>query len=85
MKRPDAIALKLIRMTIGSCLLVLGLAGLFMPVVPGWLLIIPALALLAKDFAWAEHLHLSVKQRFDRAVGAFEQRRQDPDAERDAA
>lgn len=40
----------------GAVLLVVGLAGLIIPVVPGWLLILPGLAILAGEFVWARRL-----------------------------
>ncbi len=80
------VAAKLVRTVIGSVLLLVGIVGLFMPVLPGWLLIIPGLAVLARDFAWAERLHLAVKERFERARQRFETGRGDDiAAERDAA
>jgi hypothetical protein len=48
---------KRIAVTIAGSLLVLaGLAGLILPIVPGWLLIIPGLALLATEYVWAQRL-----------------------------
>lgn len=85
MKRPDAIVAKLVRTTLGSVLVAVGLAGLFIPVLPGWLLIIPGLAVLARDFTWAERLHLTVRQRIDRARNTFSYRSSEDGAERDAA
>ncbi len=77
---------KVIRTVVGSLLLVLGVVGLFMPVMPGWLLIIPGLALLAKDFVWAERLQTAARTRLDRARDAFDNRHSEPEeAERDAA
>ena len=40
----------------GTILVVGGLIGLLLPVVPGWLLIIPGLAILATEFVWARRL-----------------------------
>jgi hypothetical protein len=40
----------------GSFLVLAGLAGLILPIVPGWLLIIPGLALLATEYVWAQRL-----------------------------
>jgi uncharacterized protein (TIGR02611 family) len=85
MRRPDAIVMKVIRTVVGSLLLVLGVVGIFMPVIPGWLFIIPGLALLARDFAWAERLQTAARQRLDRARNAFDDRHSEPEAERDAA
>lgn len=79
------VAVKLIRATSGVVLLLVGIVGLFMPVLPGWLLIIPGLALLARDFAWAERVHVSVKERFHRARQMFDGGESDTVAERDAA
>lgn len=85
MRRPDAIVLKLVRMTLGTTLVAVGLAGLFIPVMPGWLLIVPGLALLARDFAWAERLHQTIKHRIDQARASMAHRNPDDAAERDAA
>jgi uncharacterized membrane protein YbaN (DUF454 family) len=85
MRRPDAIVLKLVRMTLGTTLVAVGLAGLFIPVMPGWLLIIPGLAVLARDFAWAERLHLSIKRRFEQARASMAHRNPEDAADRDAA
>jgi hypothetical protein len=40
----------------GFTLVLLGIAGLALPIVPGWLLIIPGLALLATEYVWARRL-----------------------------
>lgn len=36
----------LLRKTVGICLLVIGIIGLIVPIVPGWLFIIPGLIIL---------------------------------------
>ena len=38
---------------VGFGLLAVGLAGLVLPLLPGWLLIIAALAVLATEYGWA--------------------------------
>jgi uncharacterized protein (TIGR02611 family) len=40
----------------GTILVLAGIIGLFLPVVPGWLMIIPGLAILATEFVWARRL-----------------------------
>ena len=40
----------------GTILLLGGLVGLLLPIVPGWLLIIAGLAVLASEFVWAARL-----------------------------
>ncbi len=41
---------------LGSLLVLTGLAGWILPVLPGWLFMIPGLALLAGEFMWAQNL-----------------------------
>lgn len=41
---------------VGTILLIGGIVGLLLPVVPGWLLIIPGLAILGTEFVWARRL-----------------------------
>jgi hypothetical protein len=38
----------------GSALLLLGIAGLLVPILPGWALIIGGLLVLGREFAWAD-------------------------------
>ncbi|MCA1736414.1 MAG: PGPGW domain-containing protein [Actinobacteria bacterium] len=40
----------------GTVLVLGGVIGLLLPVVPGWLLIIPGLAILGTEFVWAATL-----------------------------
>jgi len=47
----------------GFVLLLAGLAGLLLPIVPGWLLIIPGLALLATEYVWAQRLLRVAKEK----------------------
>jgi uncharacterized membrane protein YbaN (DUF454 family) len=54
---------------VGFALLTVGLAGLALPVLPGWPLLIVGLTLLALEFAWAERM-------LERAVDRMERVRQ---------
>jgi len=47
----------------GTVLVLAGIIGLLLPVVPGWLLIIAGLAILATEFVWARRLLDSAKAR----------------------
>ncbi|CAN5798465.1 hypothetical protein BH23ACT5_BH23ACT5_24490 [soil metagenome] len=47
---------RLARITAGGVLVVVGLVGLVMPVMPGWLFIIPGLTLWSSEFRWAARL-----------------------------
>jgi uncharacterized protein (TIGR02611 family) len=41
---------------VGALLLLLGIAGLALPVLPGWLLIFAGLAVLSTEYIWAERM-----------------------------
>lgn len=59
---------RIARITAGGVLLALGLVGLVLPVMPGWLLIIPGLSLLAGEFVWAARLRDGARERLRRAT-----------------
>jgi uncharacterized protein (TIGR02611 family) len=48
---------------VGSVLILAGIAGLALPILPGWLLIIAGLAVLATEYAWAERALDSAKKK----------------------
>lgn len=48
--------MRLIRLVGGGVLLASGLVGLVLPILPGWLLIIPGLSLWSTEFVWAARL-----------------------------
>ena len=56
------IAIRLVRMTAGSILLLAGLSMLALPG-PGWLTIAGGLLILSKDFVWAERALDQVRRR----------------------
>lgn len=47
----------------GWILLFVGLVGLIMPVMPGWVFIIPGLVILSDHFTWARHLLAWLKDK----------------------
>ena len=47
----------------GFALILTGIAGLALPILPGWLLIIAGLAVLATEYAWAERALNSAKKK----------------------
>lgn len=47
----------------GVFLMVVGLAGLVLPVLPGWLLIVAGLGLLATEYTWARRVVLVARRR----------------------
>lgn len=65
MERAPHPALRLARLVGGGVLLVSGLAGLVLPVLPGWLLIIPGLGLWSHEFAWAARLRHRTRAKLE--------------------
>ena len=53
-RRP--LIVRVILVVVGTILLLGGLIGLLLPIVPGWLMIIPGLAILGTEFVWARRL-----------------------------
>ncbi len=54
--------------SVGGSLVLIGLTGLVLPVIPGIPLMIAGFALLASEFAWAEVLLNRTKHHVNRAV-----------------
>ena len=50
----------------GFAVLIVGVAGLALPFLPGWALIAVGLSMLALEFAWAERLLEGTWDRLDR-------------------
>lgn len=55
-KRRRPLVIRIVVVIAGTVLLLGGLVGLLLPVVPGWLFIIPGLAILGTEFVWAARL-----------------------------
>ena len=52
----------------GVLLLLLGVAGLALPLLPGWLLLIAGFAVLATEYVWAERVLDATKKRAKQAA-----------------
>jgi len=61
----------------GTVLVLAGLVGLLLPVVPGWLFIIPGLAILATEFVWARRLLDTAKTKATEIKSKVPTRRKD--------
>lgn len=48
---------------LGSTVVLIGLVGLVLPFLPGWLLIIAGLALLSTEYVWAKRLSDGARKR----------------------
>jgi uncharacterized protein len=58
-----------VRILAGSVLVVLGIAGIILPIMPGWIFLIPGLVILADYFPPIKRLLDWAKKKVDR-VGA---------------
>ena len=58
---------KLIQIATGTFLVFLGIVGLILPVMPGWVFLIPGLVILGRHFTWAQRLVDWLKARFEDA------------------
>jgi hypothetical protein len=70
---------------LGFTLVLGGLAGLVLPIVPGWLLIIPGLAILATEYVWAQRVLEEAKRRARAAAEKVRRRKPPPTAHADPA
>lgn len=62
---------------IGSSLILVGLTGLVLPVIPGIPMMIAGLAVLASEFAWAEVLLNRTKNHVSNAVKKMRKKKTD--------
>lgn len=59
--------MKLFRIISGGFLVVLGIAGIILPVMPGWIFLIPGLIILAEYFPWAQRLLSYARRKMEQA------------------
>ncbi len=58
----------LLELLAGWGLVALGLVGLVLPVMPGWIFLIPGLAILARHYHWARRLLAYARLKYRRVV-----------------
>ncbi len=56
-------ARKIVIGVIGTTMMLIGIAGLVLPIIPGWVLIFTGAGVLATEFAWARWVLNSAKER----------------------
>jgi len=66
-----ATAMRVMRLVLGWTCLVLGVVGLFVPILQGILLILLGLALLSRDSRWARRCLLKLRLRHPEAYRAM--------------
>lgn len=68
-------ALRMAKLILGWFFLILGVIGLFLPVLQGVLFIVIGLAILAPEQEWAHRLLLWLRRRFPHLATVFDQGR----------
>lgn len=63
-------ARKIVVLVVGLTVTLIGLAGLLLPVLPGWLLIFVGLFILGTEFAWAKWVLKEAKKRAGHIMNA---------------
>ena len=59
-------------LVLGWAFVLLGIVGLFLPVLQGVLFILIGLFILSSEYIWAHHLLQRVRQRFPRVASQFD-------------
>ncbi|HET6424102.1 MAG TPA: PGPGW domain-containing protein, partial [Planctomycetaceae bacterium] len=65
-------ARKIVMGVIGGTVLLIGIAGLVLPILPGWALIFVGFGILATEFAWARWVLTSAKDRLAQLLAQAE-------------
>jgi Flp pilus assembly protein TadB len=65
---------RVLRISLGVLLLILGVIGGFLPVLQGWVFILAGLAVLSVDFLWARRLREQIKDKAQKAVDKVRRR-----------
>lgn len=63
-------------LVVGWGFVLVGIAGLFLPVLQGVLFILIGLFILSSEYVWAHHLLQKVRQRFPRVAGQLDRARE---------
>lgn len=63
---------KLAVLLVGWGFILLGLIGLFLPVLQGVLFLIIGLAILSSEYVWAHHLLVKIRTRFPTATSRWD-------------
>src|SRR5439155_18971003 len=58
---------------LGWCCILLGVVGLFLPMLEGVLFLLIGLIILSSEYVWAHHLLAKLRQRFPKISGTAEE------------
>ncbi|MBS1851936.1 MAG: PGPGW domain-containing protein [Acidobacteria bacterium] len=64
---------RILILIVGWAFIVLGILGLFLPILQGVLFLLIGLAILSSEYVWAHHLLSKIRQRFPRIAGIADQ------------
>lgn len=67
---------KAVVLVVGWGFILLGIAGLFLPVLQGILFLMIGLVLLSTEYVWAHHLLAKIRSRFPKATEAADHARE---------
>ena len=58
---------------LGWCFILLGVVGLFLPILQGVLFLLIGLIILSSEYVWAHHLLTKLRQRFPKLSGTADE------------
>jgi uncharacterized membrane protein YbaN (DUF454 family) len=58
---------------VGWCCILLGIVGLFLPILQGVLFLLIGLIILSSEYVWAHHLLAKLRQRFPKVSSTAEE------------
>jgi uncharacterized membrane protein YbaN (DUF454 family) len=61
---------RLFKVAGGFFLVGIGILGIILPVMPGWVFLIPGLVILGEEYSWARSLLKWAKAKMDRTKGS---------------
>ncbi len=65
---PRPLFVRIALFVIGGVVLIIGVLGWFLPLLPGWLLVVAGLAILAREFPWARRLLDRARSQLNRVT-----------------
>jgi uncharacterized protein (TIGR02611 family) len=68
-----SLAKRLLVLVVGWAFILLGIIGLFLPILQGFLFIFIGLIILSSEYAWAHRLLTKLRNRFPKASHSFEE------------
>jgi uncharacterized membrane protein YbaN (DUF454 family) len=64
---------RIVALLLGWGVLLAGIAGLVLPILPGWILIFTGLIVLSSEYVWAHQLLARIRQRFPKFGSLLDQ------------